>query len=131
MTDADGNNTTFAYDADGQLLSSTQGAGSAVALTTSETYNADGDIVTTTDGAGHVTSYLYDGDDRVTETIWAAAGVANATSTVTMVYDGLGNVTSMTNQIGTRTTFAYDALDRLTSTTVGGHGHRSDHQRLL
>jgi RHS repeat-associated protein len=54
--------TTWTYDADGEVTSSTDPQGK----TTSSSYDADGNTTKVTDPLGNVTTTTYDADDRVT-----------------------------------------------------------------
>lgn len=52
QTDPNGNSTTYAYDATGNVLSTTVADGTSDATTTTNTYDADGRLATSTAGAG-------------------------------------------------------------------------------
>ena len=137
---ADGVETTYTYDANGNRTSQTTGA-----VTTTYTYNKANlvtgmvNILLNDDGEDVVISefaytYYADGNQRTkTETLLGGDPV-----TTTYVYDGLGRLTSETtgedsitytydasgnrvgmNRNGTVTTYAYDANNRLLSETVG------------
>ncbi len=54
--------TTYTYDAEGQLLTTTDGNGH----TTTNTYDGDGNLTSTTDGNGNEAVYGYDLDDELT-----------------------------------------------------------------
>jgi YD repeat-containing protein len=62
VTDATGAVTTLYYDAKGQLTQLTQppAAAGGTAQTTSFAYNANGDVISTTDPTGNVTTFQYD-----------------------------------------------------------------------
>ena len=138
---ADGVETTYTYDANGNRTSQTTGA-----VTTTYTYNK-ANLVTgmvntllNDDGEDVVISefaytYYADGNQRTkTETLLGGDLV-----TTTYVYDGLGRLTAETkgedsitytydangnrigmNRNGTVTAYAYDANNRLLSETVNG-----------
>jgi len=101
--------TTFAYDAVGQLLSTTDPLG----RTTGYTYDSMGRQLTVTlpdpDGAGPlaapVTTYTYGADGRL------ASATDFASQTVSYSYNSAGLISAMTDPRGT-TTFTYDALGR-------------------
>ena len=138
---ADGVETTYTYDANGNRASQTTGA-----VTTTYTYNKANlvtgmvNILPNDDGEDVVISefaytYYADGNQRTkTETLLGGDPV-----TTTYTYDGLGRLTGETtgedsitytydangnrigmNQNGTVTAYAYDANNRLLSETVNG-----------
>ncbi len=128
QTDALGNQTTWAYDADGRTLSTTSPTG---AMTT-DTYDADGELVKRIDPLGRSTSYAYNGDGQQTsvtdsldhQTTYSYDADNERTKTTapdgttsTLAYDADGLVASQTNGAGNATGYAYDALGRLTGTT--------------
>ena len=138
---ADGVETTYTYDANGNRASQTTGA-----VTTTYTYNkanlvtgmvnillnddgedvvisefaytyyADGNQRTKTEtllgGDPVTTTYTYDGLGRLT-------GETTGEDSITYTYDAGGNRTGMSRN-GTVTAYAYDANNRLLSETVGG-----------
>lgn len=162
---------TYAYDAAGRLATVTELNGQAVDQVTSYSYDLDGNLQTTStntgsaallatygyddlnrltslvntsgtstlssfsysyDAAGHQTqvvevgvdgagitrtvSYTYDADSRLTS---EADTVNGSTTTTSYTYDLVGNrLTATTN--GTPTTSTYDARDRLTTSVTGG-----------
>ena len=84
----------------------------ASAVVTSYAYDADGLLSETVDGTGAVTRYAYDSLGQLTDTT-VAYGTADAT-TLHRAYDAVGRVLSETRAYGTgiaaTTAFAYDAL---------------------
>jgi YD repeat-containing protein len=82
--------TSFAYDADGRLLT-TQQSGGVLSRTTSASYTLTGKVATTTDANGNVTTSTYDAVDRLS-TVIDAAGRAT-----TLVYDPLSRVVQRLN----------------------------------
>jgi RHS repeat-associated protein len=80
--------TAFTYNADGELLTTTQSAGGVVLSTVNTTYTATGNVATASDPKGNVVRYSYDNVDRVSS-----------------VMDPVGNITSV----------GYDALSRATA----------------
>ncbi|WP_205623728.1 RHS repeat-associated core domain-containing protein [Desulfogranum japonicum] len=107
-TDAEGNITAFAYDADGNLSSVTDAAGFAA----SSTYDQLGRVATRTDRRGNTTSYNYDDLGNVTRT------TDQRNNYTFMTYDGNSNLITRTDKRGNTTTYGYDAADRLITTTV-------------
>lgn len=110
-TDANGNRTSFAYDALGRLLSTTSadpdGIGPLPALSSTHTYDIAGNLLSTTLQDGRVNRTGYDRRQRqVRQT--AADGTY-----VLISYDPVGNKVSETDASGRITRFLYDARNRL------------------
>jgi RHS repeat-associated protein len=102
--------TSYGYDANGNLLSS-----SSDGLTLNYTHNANGTLATSKDAAGNKTTYGYGSNscnafpDTVTPAITSLA--------TTAVWNCNGAVmTSSTDANSQPTTFGYDLMNRLTST---------------
>jgi RHS repeat-associated protein len=139
---ADGQTTTYSYDADGNQLTSedpngvtttntytpldqlsgTSYSGSSAPSVT-DTYDADGNRTQMTDGTGTSTS-TYDPFGELT------ASENGAGTTTDYAYDALGNVAAITYPLGGGATWAptdtvtydYDAASQMTSVTdFGGH----------
>ena len=91
-TDPFGTTTVYAYDATGNVLQTTVAGGTTDARSTSATYDAFGNVSSATDGMGQVTTY---------------------------VYDLAGNRTSMTDVLGNTTWYVYDADNRVVYTISG------------
>jgi RHS repeat-associated protein len=79
--------------------------------TTSYTYDAVGNKTQVSDANGKITSYAYDGLNRLIRVTDALGGV------VTYGYDPVGNKTKMTDANDHVTTYQYDAVNRLTRVT--------------
>ena len=100
ITDPNGNQTGFSYDAQGNLLGQTQyGAGDA-ALTTAFTYTSNGEIASITDAAGNVTRYSY------------ATGIADASFPAAVKRQTV-TVTDATHGVLRITESLYDAQENL------------------
>jgi len=110
--------TTWAYDNDGNLMSTTDADGN----TTSSTYDADGNQTQATDPHGNVTKTTYDADDR-TSTVTDGYGTSSA-STTTDIYDivpascpsaptGTTYCTQVENGLSNTTTSYFDALNHM------------------
>jgi RHS repeat-associated protein len=126
VTDPKGNVTVDYFDALGQKIKETEPA----AGDTTYTYDAAGNLKTETTAAG-TSTFGYDSGDRQTSISYSnnAAGYAAAPN-VTYTYDAAGKRTSMTDGTGT-TTYQYDNLERLTSVTNGagstvGYAYNND-----
>jgi YD repeat-containing protein len=91
-------------------------ADEAAEVTTS--YRANGQVETLTDGENNRTTYVYDGHDRLLQTLFPhptkGAGVSNAADYEQLSYDPDGNVTSRRLRDGQVIGFTFDALDRVT-----------------
>ncbi|WP_333771697.1 RHS repeat domain-containing protein [Streptomyces sp. IBSBF 2435] len=123
FTDAQGNKTSYSYDAVGNTLSAaTTGSGGGGA-TASYTYNPTtptcggfaGQRCTSRDRDNQVTSFHYDSAgnlDKVTPPAPLAA--------TTYTYDGLGRPKTVTDGRGITTTYTYDDRDRTTSVSTSG-----------
>jgi large repetitive protein len=117
--DADGNVTTYGYDADGQEVSQTEpsytqpGTGTVINAETTYGYDGDGNETSQTDAVGNETTYAYDQlSDKTSET--NAAG-----DTTSYTYDPDGEELSQTSPTGAVSEATYDYLGRqLTSTQV-------------
>ncbi len=106
IAERDGSVETYAYDAQGRLVSETRtGTGPR---TVTHAYDAAGNR-TGRVRDGTPTAFTYDVDDRI-----LTAGAA------TYVWNANGNLVSRTLGAST-TTFGYDADDRLVSMLGGGH----------
>jgi RHS repeat-associated protein len=120
-TDANGHETSYIYDADGQLekIDHPDPRGDETF-----TYDALSRVETHNDGNGTTITLTYDDLDRVTETEYEKS--TDPTVTITTTYDGSGNVIGRTDDAGTWT-FTHDAQNRLK--TKSGPGQPT--QRLL
>jgi RHS repeat-associated protein len=118
VADADGNVTTNTYDADGNLLTTTD----AVGNTTTYTYNSFDEVLTKTTPLGETTTNTYDADGNLLTTTDAVG------NTTTYTYDdgSPGDVTSVTDPDGRVTTYTYDADGDLSSTSVSPSSGTTD-----
>lgn len=142
------------YDWAGQLLTATSAYNTPAASTETYTYSNDGRVATIADGKGQLTTYEYDGFDRLSKTRYPLLSAPttsssddyeqltyNAASAVitrrlrdntslAMGYDNLGRLSSLTkpglNLWDASVTYSYDNLGRLLS-TVDANGHRTDY----
>jgi RHS repeat-associated protein len=135
-TDAEGDKTTWSYNADGFQTAEVSPRGNEEGGIASEfetsterdsqnrpvkitdplgdetkyAYDKDGNLETLTDGNGHVTKYTYDADEERTK-----VEAANGTTTETG-YDSEGEVKSRTNGNGKTTRYEHNALEQMTET---------------
>jgi RHS repeat-associated protein len=94
-----GYQTTYKYDKDDRLLSTTDPLG----RTTAFTYDGLGRLVSSKDANQHTTTFAYDAGDNVTK-VTDARGKSTS-----YVYDGLGQLWKQTSPDTGVTSFAYDA----------------------
>ncbi|MCQ6270816.1 hypothetical protein M8J71_10020 [Pseudarthrobacter sp. R1] len=85
--------------------------------TTTRAFDAAGRVATSTDGKGQTATYVYDGNDRLTQTRFGASCVP--ATCVTYTYDPNGNLKTRVDGSGT-TTYAFDVQNRPTAKTIGG-----------
>jgi RHS repeat-associated protein len=98
--------TTYTYDADDRLLTTTDPLGH----TTTTTYDKVGNIITTTDPRGNTTTNTYDAANHLTK-VTAANG-----TTTTSTYDAVGNLATRIDGNDNTTIYSYDAANHLIST---------------
>jgi RHS repeat-associated protein len=130
-TDADGNKTTFSYDALDRVASVADQMGRVTSYgydalsrqisisnpaiqstpLLQKTYTPDGVLATLTDANNHATSFAYDGLDRLSTTTYSLG------STETLTYDADNNVLTRKTRAGPTITFTYDTLNRLATKT--------------
>ena len=97
--------TTFAYDTNGNLVTTTDPLGNA----TQRVYDAVSRLTSLTDPRGLSTLIRYDGLNRVTEIADARQGITRFT------YDPNGNLLSVTDAKNQTTSYTYDTMDRLST----------------
>ena len=117
LTQVDGNGgvTTYQYDAENRLTTSTDPLGN----TTFNFYDAVGNRTAVEDAAGHTITYLYSADNQLITVIDPALTQgATRTRTTSYTYDVMGNRTRTTDANGNTTTYSYDALNRQVTTTT-------------
>jgi RHS repeat-associated protein len=106
------------YDAASRPISSISGVGSGSTITESVAYTANGKPLSLTDGNGNVSTYAYDGFDRVFRQCYpGAATCASATPTdyEEYGYDAASNIVSRRDRAGQHFGVYIDALNRLGS----------------
>jgi len=119
-TDGRGNQTSYGYDSNGNLTSTTPPSPLGETTIVPDALSRVSSI---TDGKSQKTSYTYDQLDRVTQILYNGATTCTPSSgnCITYVYDGDGNVTSTVDNTGT-TSYYYDALNRLTTESLPDTG---------
>lgn len=106
-TDGRGNTTTFTYDNDDRLLTTSFSDGTA---TVTKTYDGNGNLTKEVSAGGTITN-VYDQQNRMTSTTNTAGG-----GTITYGYDLAGNIASVTDGQGA-VQHDYDQANVLTATT--------------
>lgn len=104
-------NTTYAFDAQGNLASATDGLGH---VTSFSAYNALGSVGTIIGPNGDRTDFTYDARGRVASKTTHPNG---GSATWTYAYDGFGLLSTLTAPDGQVTTWTRDAAMRLTAIT--------------
>jgi YD repeat-containing protein len=83
------------------------------------TYSDNGETLTVKDAEDNLTSYAYDGHDRLRRTIYPlatqGAGASNANDYEELTYDAGGNVVARRNRAGETAAYTIDAMGRITS----------------
>jgi RHS repeat-associated protein len=107
------------YDAADEVTKTTSAYGTAdQSDDVTTTYTNNGKVASVTDAEGNKTSYVYDGQDRLSQTQYPSptkgAGTSNASDYEQLGYDANGNVTSRRLRDGNTIGYTYDALNRLT-----------------
>ncbi|MGK6320617.1 RHS repeat domain-containing protein [Sphingomonas sp. DT-204] len=104
--------TKYSYDNADRMTKVTTGYGTAdVADDVTATYSSNGRVATVADANGNLTTYGYDGFDRLLTTTFPGGSYEQ------LGYDPNGNITSRRLRDGKSVSFGYDALNRVTSTT--------------
>ncbi|MCI4590388.1 hypothetical protein MOK15_09810 [Sphingobium sp. BYY-5] len=100
----------YSYDNANRLLKTTNGYGLAEQSDdVTVAYTNNGQQQSVTDANGNVTTYGYDGFDRLSSTTYPGGSYEQ------LGYDANGNVTSRRLRDGQIINYGYDALDRMTS----------------
>jgi len=104
------------YDNADRSLSVTQAYLSGTTITESQTWTNNGKVATRTDGNGNVSTWVYDGFERVSRLRFpnASGGGSSTTDYEETGYDAASNVTSFRNRAGETVAATFDALNRKT-----------------
>ena len=124
---SDGNDriSRISYDAAGQTTKVQEGFGTAeVRSERTLTYTNNGLVQNLLDGDSNLTTYNYDGFDRLVKTQYPTpsqgAGTSSATDYEQLTYDAASNVTSRRLRDGTSIAYTYDNLNRATFKNLPG-----------
>lgn len=108
--------TRTVYDVAGQVTGVTTAYGTPAAYSESRGYTANGKLSTIADGKNNLTTYVYDGFDRLSQTFYpnlTTPGSSSATDYEQIGYDASGNVTTRRIRNGSSISYTYDNLNRL------------------
>src|SRR4029077_8066333 len=113
--------TYYTYDAADRLSKMTVGYGSAAPIdATTLTYTDDGLRYTVADGAGNLSTYEYDGFDRLYKLHYPPPGngtVSSSTDYAQSAYDATSNLSQLQQRDGQLIGFGYEAMNRLHTKT--------------
>ena len=101
VTDADGNRTSYLYDALNRQIQETNPMG----FTNASEYDADGNLTQSTDFDGHAKTYLYDALGHQIQENWTGA----MTRTINTYYDPDGHMYAIVDPAGASYYYQYDA----------------------
>ncbi|MEP3464606.1 MAG: hypothetical protein ABJN65_01150, partial [Parasphingorhabdus sp.] len=112
------------YDAAGQVTKVQNALGTSDQVDEIRTtFNNNGTTATVKDGKGNLTSYTYDGHDRLLRTKYPSktvAGTSSATDYEQLAYNTQGNVSSQRRRNGQTIYHSYDNLGRATLKNLPG-----------
>lgn len=112
--------TRYIYDNRNQVTVVTSAYGTADAqATASQTYTMNRLVASLTDANGNLTTYEYDGFDRIRRIRFpnTSGGGSSATDYEQYTYDANSNITQDRRRDGATITYAYDNLNRTTTMT--------------
>jgi RHS repeat-associated protein len=117
--------TQTVYDAASEPTQFKEAVGTSDAATERTlTYSNNGKLATLLDGESNLTTYEYDGFDRLSKTRYPSTTKGSGTSSTTdyeqLTYDANGNVTSKRLRDGNSIGFTYDNLNRVTLKDLPG-----------
>jgi len=121
LIDGRGNKTSYAYDGNGNLYSTTEAVGTTLSRTTTSSYNSTTNLLTSrtepsaTANYTKTTTYTYDaGGNMLTRTVKGYIGTTLTTAITSFAYNSLGQLASITgarNDLNDTTIFRYYAND--------------------
>jgi YD repeat-containing protein len=131
-----GETTYFQYDSRDNLIATADANGPLGPVISRRAFADGAKIVDTTNLPGNVSTYTYDGLDRVTSQVWilTKSGGGNGTFsprpdpsqgsqdgliTLRYTYDPNSNVATETDANGNQTQYSYDDADQLIKETIG------------
>ncbi|MFT3808429.1 MAG: RHS repeat-associated core domain-containing protein [Micropepsaceae bacterium] len=109
------------YDAADQVLQTIRAFGTAQQITeATATYTSNGQTATVADAKGNLTTYVYDGFDRLSRRRYPVASGSGSSTTdyEEYTYDAASNVATERRRDGTVISYTYDALNRLSTSNL-------------
>ena len=116
--------TYYTYDALDRVTKVTEGYGAGAGIQAdveTRTFTANGLVATVKDANNNLTTYEYDGADRLVKTRFPIPETPNTSSTTDfeqLTYSGNSTVATFRTRRGETLSFTYDRLDRLRTKTV-------------
>ncbi|SHL71090.1 RHS repeat-associated core domain-containing protein [Nitrosospira sp. Nsp11] len=126
LTVGEGGNrvTETTYNLDGSVLNTKRAVGTALAQTyAAYTYTNNGLPATVKDAKNNLTTYQYDGHDRLAKMLYpdkVTAGVSSTTDYEQYGYDNNGNIATTRKRDAQTITNTYDSLNRLVRRSYPG-----------
>ncbi|HQV03030.1 MULTISPECIES: RHS repeat-associated core domain-containing protein [unclassified Novosphingobium] len=124
-----------AYNAADEVTGVTTALGTSAVATETTSYTANGQVQNVKDGEGNLTTYEYDGHDRLKKTRFpVVAQGANASSTTDyeeLTYNANSAVTVKRLRDGSTIANSYDNLGRLTAYTPSGEAQQTLQYNLV
>jgi RHS repeat-associated protein len=109
--------TKTVTDAEGQVIKNQSGVSTSDTIdVATRTYTKDGQTETVADGKNNLTTYKYDGFNRVNEILFPSIiqnGASSTTDKEIYIYDQNGNITQKILRDGQSINFTLDALNRI------------------
>ena len=128
VTDTNGNDKNFTYDAFGRLAQVTEHEGTN-SYHTNYDWDARGNLTKITDAEGNVRNITYDNLSRRTSLEDLHDPADNTFGTWTFAYDATGNLSSTTDPNGQVVNYTYDDINRiLTEDFIGQSGTEVTYQ---
>ena len=112
------NRTVYTYNAKGLVLTETEVFYDTLCdetknITKSYTYDSNGNVLTETNGLGYVTSYVYNGLNKVTSVSDAETAIRNLPYSTRYEYDALGRVAAERKYNAAETEYTYNNAGKI------------------
>lgn len=127
--------TKMSYDAANEVTKTSSAYGTTdQSDDATYTFTANGKVATVADAKGNLTTYAYDGFDRLSRTLYPSpttTGTSSTTDYEQLTYDANSNVTNKRARDGIPIAFGIDNLNRVTSRAENGSLTRQYGYNLL